>query len=882
MSDPITFSGPHDAIKAGIATSGRDPVYFAAEAPNPRYNPDEYYTIRGVKKWWEKPTKQVAYVHIDLDSDGKSYFVGQAWTDEGFRRQGLIRRLYDMAWDYARSKGKGFQSGWVKSPLMAQYWEGMASQGRAEAYTDEWTRFNTTGKGWRRIKSGGAKDPCLQTRQGVAWITPEGHWVPIPAGVGHWTWAAYQTFRSPRLTRQYITSPDLAAQLDLVGRGEPPAHLPPVPTLIIKRGYQKDPRVVRLLSNWNIAPGPIDPDVDVWRVESSIEDMGLNGIVSIKPVSAKNPEYARYTDLVGELSPGKGVFSSIAEDIEPGMLRDGWVRVANVWNLSYGSPTVAAMDEWCRRMMKCLTPGSDVEGLRVYLDHKGQVPLVELVERSCSRAVVDKFWNHLSGVKLASRTAWAGGACNPNALSTAWITPDGDVIPVPPRQTHSEWANNHFADDEGYLEQRHSAPRYLTDTLGWVRLVNAYTVETGPRGASDRAMQAVVGILVDCVIARRDIDPETDTVTLGIGSSTRRPTIADFVAEFGTRQQSDALYEGLLSRQWGRTAASRPKYQGKKEVPKADGSGTTTVYQYGPRQVANRHRDKAERIEGLRKSIGDLRKRVKSDLKSDDAETRLTALGVALIDATYERVGNDESAGNGHYGVTGWTMDHVTLSKDGKRATFRYTGKSGVDHEKTVRDPDIVAAIRACCSDKGDDDHVLSDGDVRVTSRMVNDYLREFDVTAKDLRGFHANREVQERLRAIRRDGPDLPRPRKERDAILKREFKEALEAAAKAVGHEPSTLRNQYLVPWLEDAYMKDGTVIDRLDKRAARPPVDPRTATKTEAEREDDEATRLVRKTPKLKPSRDDSKRERMRVSDPDTSGRDRDLSLNYKDNG
>lgn len=635
MSDPITFSGPHDAIKAGIATSGRDPVYFAAEAPNPRYNPDEYYTIRGVKKWWEKPTKQVAYVHIDLDSDGKSYFVGQAWTDEGFRRQGLIRRLYDMAWDYARSKGKGFQSGWVKSPLMAQYWEGMASQGRAEAYTDEWTRFNTTGKGWRRIKSGG-------------------------------------------------------------------------------------------------------------------------------------------------------------------------------------------------------------------------------------------------------RVAWAGGACNPNALSTAWITPDGDVIPVPPRQTHSEWANNHFADDEGYLEQRHSAPRYLTDTLGWVRLVNAYTVETGPRGASDRAMQAVVGILVDCVIARRDIDPETDTVTLGIGSSTRRPTIADFVAEFGTRQQSDALYEGLLSRQWGRTAASRPKYQGKKEVPKADGSGTTTVYQYGPRQVANRHRDKAERIEGLRKSIGDLRRRVKSDLKSDDAETRLTALGVALIDATYERVGNDESAGNGHYGVTGWTMDHVTLSKDGKRATFRYTGKSGVDHEKTVRDPDIVAAIRACCSDKGDDDHVLSEGDVRVTPGMVNDYLREFDVTAKDLRGFHANREVQERLRAIRRDGPDLPRPRKERDAILKREFKEALEAAAKAVGHEPSTLRNQYLVPWLEDAYMKDGTVIDRLDKRAAHPPVDPRTATKTEAEREDDEATRLVRKTPKLKPSRDDSKRERMRVSDPDTSGRDRDLSLNYKDNG
>jgi hypothetical protein len=62
----------------------------------------------------------------------------------------------------------------------------------------------------------------------------------------------------------------------------------------------------------------------------------------------------------------------------------------------------------------------------------------------------------------------------------------------------------------------------------------------------------------------------------------------------------------------------------------------------------------------------------------------------------------------------------------------------------------------------------------------------------------------------------------------------------------------------------------------------VAPRTATKSEAEREDEEAERLVRRSPKLKPSRDDSKRERVTVSDPDTGDQDRDLSLNYKDNG
>jgi Fe-Mn family superoxide dismutase len=162
----ITFSGPHDAIEAGLATSGfsgplddieagptrgNDAVYFDATVSNPDFDPKDYFTIRGVKKYWSKPTLRVAYLTIALNGD--TYSVGQAWTHEGYRRQGIVRRLYDMAWDYARSRGKGFRAGWVQSPLMAKYWEGMVDQGKAEAYEDEHTRFNTTGKGWRRIRA---------------------------------------------------------------------------------------------------------------------------------------------------------------------------------------------------------------------------------------------------------------------------------------------------------------------------------------------------------------------------------------------------------------------------------------------------------------------------------------------------------------------------------------------------------------------------------------------------------------------------------------------------------------------------------------------------------------------------------------------------------
>lgn len=258
------------------------------------------------------------------------------------------------------------------------------------------------------------------------------------------------------------------------------------------------------------------------------------------------------------------------------------------------------------------------------------------------------------------------------------------------------------------------------------------------------------------------------------------------------------------------------KYKNKKEVDKVDGSGKTTVYEYGPIQQSNRNKAKAKRVEKLRKSIGKLRSKYKKDLSASDPQKRLTALAVALIDNTYERVGNPESAKDGHFGVTGWLKKHVTV--EGNKATFKYVGKSGVKHDKTVEDGALVGALKKALDGKGSDDKVLCEGaDCSITASEVNDYLKEFGVTAKDLRGLHANEEVRAALKKIRSDGPELPTPRKERDPILKQELADALEIAAAAVGHEASTLKSQYLVPGMVDRFLQDGTVLDKLDKEAS-----------------------------------------------------------------
>lgn len=253
---------------------------------------------------------------------------------------------------------------------------------------------------------------------------------------------------------------------------------------------------------------------------------------------------------------------------------------------------------------------------------------------------------------------------------------------------------------------------------------------------------------------------------------------------------------------------AKARYKKKKTVKTQEGEDMT-VYEYSDRQIADRNRKKAERIEKLRKSVDKLRTQVTKDLKSSDEKVRASALAVGLMDHTFERVGNEGSAKEGHYGVTTWTVDHIKFN--GNKATVTYVGKSGVDQKKEVTDAKLVSALKAACKDKGKDACLIE-----ATAADVNEYLEPFDISAKDIRGFHANTEMKKNLKAVR--SGKLPEDKKKREKKLKDEFTKALELTADAVGHESSTLRSQYLVPGLEDQYLKDGTVQESHTKKAGK----------------------------------------------------------------
>jgi len=216
------------------------------------------------------------------------------------------------------------------------------------------------------------------------------------------------------------------------------------------------------------------------------------------------------------------------------------------------------------------------------------------------------------------------------------------------------------------------------------------------------------------------------------------------------------------------------------------------------KEEKSRRQKKTKAVRHLASQIDKIRKKVSDDLKSKDHKTQITALAVALIDKTAERVGNNSSAKDGHFGVTGWRGKHITVS--GSNITIKYVGKSGVEQEKKFSDAPIAKLLKECKGNCGENSPVLITKDgVRINAKQVNEYLKDYDVTAKDLRGYAANQLLVDTLSRLKK--PSDPDERKE-------VFKKAIKEVAEKVGHQEATLQQHYLLPDMEDDYVGKGVV--------------------------------------------------------------------------
>jgi len=194
-----------------------------------------------------------------------------------------------------------------------------------------------------------------------------------------------------------------------------------------------------------------------------------------------------------------------------------------------------------------------------------------------------------------------------------------------------------------------------------------------------------------------------------------------------------------------------------------------------------------------------VRARVEEDLRGRGlAKAKVLATIVRLLDLTSIRIGNGEYArSNESFGLTTLYDDHVDVA--GSKVTFRFKGKSSVEHNIDVRDQRLARIVRECQEIPGQDLFQYLDENGRahkIRSEDVNAYIREISrgpFTAKDFRTWNGTRTA---LTALLEAG--IP----ESATQAKAAAVSAVKTVAAALRNRPATCRRFYIHPAVLAAY--------------------------------------------------------------------------------
>jgi len=163
-------------------------------------------------------------------------------------------------------------------------------------------------------------------------------------------------------------------------------------------------------------------------------------------------------------------------------------------------------------------------------------------------------------------------------------------------------------------------------------------------------------------------------------------------------------------------------------------------YRYHPRWREVRDSDKYSRLRDFGLALPKLRKQLEALLAAPGfSRDKVMATVITLLDATLIRVGNTQYArDNRSYGLTTLRNRHVEVN--GSAIQFQFRGKSGVEHQITVKDRRLARIIKRCQDIPGQNlFQYLDENGARhtITSADVNAYLQTLtgaDFTAKDYR----------------------------------------------------------------------------------------------------------------------------------------------------
>lgn len=223
-------------------------------------------------------------------------------------------------------------------------------------------------------------------------------------------------------------------------------------------------------------------------------------------------------------------------------------------------------------------------------------------------------------------------------------------------------------------------------------------------------------------------------------------------------------------------------------------------YRYHPLWREVRDAAKYERLLAFGNALSRLRRELDQRLRARQLNgDKVIAAVILLLDQTCVRVGNQEYARqNKSYGLTTLRNRHVTLRGDNIR--FRFRGKSGVEHQVSLRHPRLARVLRRCRELPGQHLFQYLDADGQacsVSSSDINECLHEIagaDFTAKDYRTWAGSTLALAKLRELTAQGR----------APSKQAATEVVKEVAAELGNTPAVCRKCYIHPEIMAVYLR------------------------------------------------------------------------------
>jgi len=216
---------------------------------------------------------------------------------------------------------------------------------------------------------------------------------------------------------------------------------------------------------------------------------------------------------------------------------------------------------------------------------------------------------------------------------------------------------------------------------------------------------------------------------------------------------------------------------------------------YSPTFRLKQDKLKFDRILRFADQLPALRERVNKDLKRKRLDKdKVLACIVKLIDQAYFRVGSDQYAQEHHtYGITTLRSKHAEISHT--EVTFDFIGKSGKEHVKTIKDPEIARIVQQLDElpgyeifrfvDKSGMMHDLHAADV---NEYIKNHMGE-EFTAKDFRTWGGTLLAATSVLKSELDETATVTARK-------KEVSEIVKRVSKRLGNTPAIARKSYIDP--------------------------------------------------------------------------------------